>query len=546
MDGTTTAIVVGPAATAVSRPAYLLLALVCLAMYLPGLWSLPPIDRDEARFAQATRQMLESGDLVDIRFQDQPRYNKPAGIYWLQAASVVATGTADERVIWPHRLPSVLGAVLAVLGTAWIGAQLLGGTAGTVAGLVLAGTFLLGFEAREARADAVLLATVVAAQGLLAQLYLAGAPEPGARPAAPWLLWLVLGASILIKGPIILLTAGGTILGLAAADRERGWLRRLRPWPGVLATAAVAAPWAIAIAIVSDGSFFANSLGRDLLAKVAQGQESHWGPPGYHVLSWALAFWPFAPLLVLAAPAVWRGRRDKAVRFCLAWLLPTLLVFELVATKLPHYTLPIYPALALLVAATMPAAGRLTHWVGLGVLAVGTAAWAGALAALPWLLEGALDPVALAAAAAIVVLMAAAAWSWQARRRRAALAAALAAAWVLQAAALERVLPGAEALWLSPRLVEAAAGSCRLIAAGYSEPSLVFLAGTDTVLGQGQAAAEQLLRQPCAIAAVEERQRAAFLERLAAQGVAPTAVAEIAGFQYARGDEARLTLYRLE
>ena len=57
-------------------------------MFLPGFFNIPPIDRDEARFAQATKQMVETGDFVDIRFQDDVRYKKPVGIYWLQAAAV--------------------------------------------------------------------------------------------------------------------------------------------------------------------------------------------------------------------------------------------------------------------------------------------------------------------------------------------------------------------------------------------------------------------------------------------------------------------------
>src|ERR1700758_2755886 len=65
----------------------LAMSLVC---FLPGFFNIAPIDRDEPRFAQATKQMIESGDYVDIRFQDEVRYKKPVGIYWLQAAAVRA------------------------------------------------------------------------------------------------------------------------------------------------------------------------------------------------------------------------------------------------------------------------------------------------------------------------------------------------------------------------------------------------------------------------------------------------------------------------
>src|ERR1700676_4291480 len=64
------------------------LPLCGLLLFLPGFFNIPPIDRDEARFAQATKQMVETSDFVDIRFQDDVRYKKPVGIYWLQDAAV--------------------------------------------------------------------------------------------------------------------------------------------------------------------------------------------------------------------------------------------------------------------------------------------------------------------------------------------------------------------------------------------------------------------------------------------------------------------------
>ena len=69
-----------------------LLSLVC---FVPGFTSLQPMDRDEPRYAQASKQMLETGDFVDIRFQDEARHKKPVGIYWLQSASV-AIGEIDQ------------------------------------------------------------------------------------------------------------------------------------------------------------------------------------------------------------------------------------------------------------------------------------------------------------------------------------------------------------------------------------------------------------------------------------------------------------------
>src|SRR5499433_3461282 len=90
------------------------LVFVCLVTFLPGFFQIPPVDRDEAYFAQATKQMIETGDYVDIRYQDDVRYRKPVGIYWLQAAVVntaSALGLPNARTtIWLYRLPSLIGA----------------------------------------------------------------------------------------------------------------------------------------------------------------------------------------------------------------------------------------------------------------------------------------------------------------------------------------------------------------------------------------------------------------------------------------------------
>ena len=78
-----------------------LLVLFSLIAFLPGFFQIPPVDRDEARFAQATKQMLETGQYVDIRFQDEVRYKKPVGIYWLQALAVKAGGRPACRIRAP-------------------------------------------------------------------------------------------------------------------------------------------------------------------------------------------------------------------------------------------------------------------------------------------------------------------------------------------------------------------------------------------------------------------------------------------------------------
>ena len=124
------------------------LAVTALLAFLPGFFQIPPADRDEARFAQATKQMLESGDFIDIRFQDEVRYKKPVGIYWLQAGAVKAAdmlGVADAHTtIWLYRIPSLIGATGAVLLTYWTALAFVSRRAALLAGLMMATSILLG------------------------------------------------------------------------------------------------------------------------------------------------------------------------------------------------------------------------------------------------------------------------------------------------------------------------------------------------------------------------------------------------------------------
>jgi len=151
----------------------LLAALVALIAGLPSLLLLPPLDRDESRYAQATSQMLESGDYVDIRFQDDPRWKKPIGIYWMQAVAVGLTSKVENREIAPYRIPSIIGAMLAAWACAWVGTALFGARAGFLGGAMLGATFLLSSEAGIAKTDAMLCGAVTLAMAGLARLYMA-------------------------------------------------------------------------------------------------------------------------------------------------------------------------------------------------------------------------------------------------------------------------------------------------------------------------------------------------------------------------------------
>ena len=137
---------------------------------------------------------------------------------------------------------------------------------------------------------------------------------------------------------------------LVTLGRSFAWLGRLKPLPGIAWMLLLVLPWFVAIVAKSGDSFFAESLGHDLFAKIGSGQESHGAPPGTYLLLFFVTFFPGAMLAPLAAPAVWRARGEPGARFLLAWIVPAWIVLEIVVTKLPHYVLPLYPAIAILIA----------------------------------------------------------------------------------------------------------------------------------------------------------------------------------------------------
>jgi 4-amino-4-deoxy-L-arabinose transferase-like glycosyltransferase len=519
-----------------NRRAAVALLLVCLLGFLPGIFQIPPVDRDEAYFAQATKQMIETGDYVDIRYQDDVRYRKPVGIYWLQAAVVntaSALGVPNARTsIWLYRLPSLIGAIGAVLATYWCALAFVSRRGAVLAALMMMSSSILGVEARLAKTDAVLLFTVVAAMAVLARVYLAprrGDPQPGWGQLA--IFWTALAVGILIKGPMILMVVGLAAAALVVLDRSARWLLALRPLPGLLWLFLLVLPWFIAIYARVGTQFLIGSVGEDMLAKVASPQETHGAPPGLYLILFFVTFFPASILAGLATPAVWAIRREPAARFLLAWLVPSWIVFELVVTKLPHYVMPLYPAIAILIAGAVetkvlshrPWLVRGVMWWFLVPIIVSIVAVVGAI-----VIERDLVLFAWPFFAAAVVC---GLFAWQLYDddgAEHAFVRATAASVLMTIGIYAVVVPALTPAFPSVALAEVLHDSnCQdpvAASVGYEAPSLVFLAGTKTHFTDAAGAADFLLKGSCHFAFVEARQQRAFALR-----------AEAIGLRYDRG-----------
>lgn len=384
----------------------LALVVLCLAVYLPGLWSIPPVDRDECRFAQASRQMFEaaalpaseqnpalhSGGWAIPYYGDKPRLNKPPLIYWLQVASAwtITGGHPRDDAIWMYRLPSVFAAMIVVLATWRLGLGMFDPRAAWLGAVLLAVCPIMAWESHQARADMVLLACCTVMQLALWRTYkrlpaalplFSSATSTQAPPTAtfatsreksqtlwsswglPIVFWLALTAGIMTKGPIAPLVAVATILSLCIVTRHWRWLARLRPLVGLLILIAGVTPWVVLVAKQIGFAAYMEILNKEVVQRSTVGsQEGHWGPPGFHTALLFALFFPGSLMVVDGLIRAWRRawptRAAGGVRtsprgaelFLLAWIVPTWLVFEIVTSKLAHYTLPMYPAVALLAA----------------------------------------------------------------------------------------------------------------------------------------------------------------------------------------------------
>lgn len=532
-----------------------LLAIALLA-FLPGLFSLHPIDRDEPRYAQASKQMLETGDFIDIRFQDEARHKKPVGIYWMQTASVAAgdaLGLAQARTtIGLYRIPSLLGAIAAVLLTYWAALALAERREAFLAGAFLAVSVILMVEARLAKTDAVLLACSVATMGALARVWLTRGAVPATR-AAFLAFWLGIGIGVIVKGPMVLLFAGLAAAALSLKLRSVAWLGALRPLPGLVLAGAIALPWFVAIAIESGGAFFAASAGQDMLGKVGTAQMYHWAPPGFYLVAFFVTLAPSALYAAIGAEFAWKNRRADEALFLLAWIVPAWVLLELVPTKLPHYTLPLMPALAIAGALAI-GRGFAGPWkfrfrAGGFLLALVPVVIAIGLPIAAWQLGDTLPAVAIVAlaGAALIALLAVRLWL-QARVVDSALA-SIAAALVLAAGFFGLAQPALGSLQLSPRLAAAAerALTCegpQVATLGYREPSLVLLVGTDLVmLDTPESAADFLAQDACRAVFVTERFEVAFGQALADADVRASQEARVSGFNINGGRRVGIGIY---
>jgi 4-amino-4-deoxy-L-arabinose transferase-like glycosyltransferase len=343
--------------------------------HLAGTWSLPLIDRDEPRFAEASREMIQRADYVVPYFNNQLRLDKPPLAYWAQAVSYRIFGESDFSARFPSAIAAALIALVIFAWSRRNGAPSVGWWAAIIFTLSLQ-TFV---HAKAAVADMWLVLFMTLAHWSGYELLACSSPT-AARPAvAPyhrtkwWLaFYLSLAFGFLAKGPIAwlpLLTVGATII----LARDWQLARHLKLVRGILLMLAVVALWGIPALVQTHGQFLAIGIGRHVIRRSLATMEGHGASsfgmyllllPFYFVTIF-VSFFPWSIKLPWLIRQVWRQKkvriadpgysRNQFDNYLLTGIAIIFVIFTLVATKLPHYTLPAFPLLALLLA---------RHWRG--------------------------------------------------------------------------------------------------------------------------------------------------------------------------------------
>ena len=315
-------------------------------LVLIGHATINVIDRDEARFAQASKQMVETADIITVKFQDELRAKKPIGIYWLQAASAALLG---PEKISSYRLPSLIGYIISLVlcylfvRNLWPDSRHL---QQLVSSSLLASCFIILAEAHIAKTDSILLSLIMAQQFSL-WLFYKNRHLANNRYGRGW-FWVLMAFAVLVKGPIAPFLALTTLLGLVIIEREWRWIRQLRFVSGLFVIAVICLPWVLAVSIATDGSFIAQAVTKDLMPKLFSGQETHGAPPGTYLLTILLLMFPVSIFLGSFSRTNAQFWRSDSAKFCFVWFVGYWFAIELIPTKLPHYILPILPALVML------------------------------------------------------------------------------------------------------------------------------------------------------------------------------------------------------
>jgi 4-amino-4-deoxy-L-arabinose transferase-like glycosyltransferase len=465
-------------------------------LYLIGARSVPLWDRDEPRYAQCSREMLQTGDWVLPKYLGNWRIEKPPLIYWSQMLAMSVEGDTPEAA----RFPSTLAVLLTALVLAFVVRHFIGDHRALWTVFIFCTSILAIASAKFCITDGVMMLFVATGQACLAFLYASSVRN---RKPPAWvapMFWISLALAGLTKGPQGLGMQSVTLLLLLLLDASANkwnwrqaikWWSRLQPLIGVPILAIIVTPWLVLIHQRAPG--FIDGLLHKARLHTATSMEGHGEPPGYHLALIFITFFPWSLLLPTVVTSAWRHRKSPAIRFAIAATAGPWLMMELIRTKLPFYILPAFPGLAFLTADALVRCIRgQNRELKRPAFIIACAVWSAAVlffAAVPWLSFKLATFHELPIPAFVAFSLAGIAYAtlvfWRFYQQRIARAATIIGVGMAIMIALLyiTIIPRLDFLQLSERLADdltrmGAYGSKTNVAMiGYAEPSLAFYQG---------------------------------------------------------------------
>jgi len=330
------------------RYAFIVLGIALfLALWFGNLEFRDLVDPDEGRYAEIPREMVATGDWVTPRLNDLKYFEKPPLQYWITAISYQIF-SVDEWVarLWPA-LAGLAGALLVFAA----GSRLYDRRTGLLAAMMLLGMMLYVLCAHFLTLD---MTVTLFLSATVLGIAVAQRDGAGVAERRRWMLlaWIAAGAAVLTKGLIGIVLPAGTVLAYVLMQRDYRVLRRFHALPGIALFLLVCVPW-FALVSARNPEFARFFFWQEHVERYLFPGHGRSGPWWYFLPILAIGVMPFLGLLAWSAPRWWRATTAgefRHTRFLALWVAIVLVFFSASSSKLPDYILPIFPALALLLA----------------------------------------------------------------------------------------------------------------------------------------------------------------------------------------------------
>ena len=337
-----------------------LIILLGLALLLPGTATLPLVDRDEPRFAQATVEMIERPDWIIPYFNGEYRFDKPVLTYWLMRIGYAIFGIGELGA----RTHSIVCTILIALAVFWAGRRWFSDQVGFGAAFGLLTSLQFILNGRSCIADMPMVLAVAVAQICLFEL-LAGSDE-AKHPGWMLTLYFALGLGFLTKGPIAILVPALTVILFRFLfwRKPLPW-RNLRLHIGLPIVLLIVAAWGVPALLKTQGLFWDVGMGKHVVKRGVEIFNARRYIPVFYLVTIFLSLFPW----IAFAGNGWyilRRRWNRKNAFLLSWFVAPYLIFTFYATQLPHYVMPGFAAFFLIMAQVleMPVEPRrwTKHW----------------------------------------------------------------------------------------------------------------------------------------------------------------------------------------